>query len=128
MYLLLKHLHMTFAFVSIAGFVFRSLLAFRNSPWLAKRSLKTLPHINDSLLLAAAIGLAIQLQLNPLTTPWLGAKIGALIFYIALGAQVIKQRGNRLFQGACFALALSTYAYIIGVAFSKSAMPWASLG
>ena len=120
MYLLIKHLHMTLAILSISGFMVRGLLAINQHPIVKQRWIRILPHIIDSLLLAAAIYLAWSLRANPLQQPWLAAKIIALILYIGLGTQVIKTKGAKTRQWLCYLLAILTFAYIGLVAMSKS--------
>jgi len=130
MYLLIKNLHMLFALVSVAGFVLRfSLirLSAKNETCnkaVASTAFRTVPHINDSLLLAAAIYLAISAQINPMEHTWLAAKIVALLLYIGLGTQVIKQRGSKTRQTLCFVAALFCFAYIAMVAISKQVIPF----
>ena len=56
------------------------------SPLLAHPLTRTLPHINDTLLLLAAIAMAWIAHLNPLEHNWLMAKLIGLILYILLGS------------------------------------------
>ena len=121
-YPLLKHLHMTFAIVSILLFIYRWALAINRSPRLQQRWLKILPHVNDTLLLLAGVVLAVTLQMNPGSQPWLLAKLIALVVYIGLGAMALKRpdRKQKVIAGIA---ALLVFNYIIGVAISKS--PWA---
>ncbi|EOD55957.1 SirB2 family protein [Aeromonas molluscorum] len=121
-YPLLKHLHMTFAIVSILLFIYRWALAINGSPRLQQRWLKILPHVNDTLLLLAGVVLAVTLQMNPGSQPWLLAKLIALVVYIGLGAMALKRpdRKQKVIAGIA---ALLVFNYIIGVAISKS--PWA---
>ncbi|MGB6188498.1 MAG: SirB2 family protein [Aeromonas molluscorum] len=121
-YPLLKHLHMAFAIVSILLFIYRWALAINGSPRLQQRWLKILPHVNDTLLLLAGVVLAVTLQMNPGSQPWLLAKLIALVVYIGLGAMALKRpdRKQKVIAGIA---ALLVFNYIIGVAISKS--PWA---
>lgn len=65
-YLAVKHAHVTFAMLSFAGFLLRSWWMWRDSPLLRHRLTRTLPHVNDSLLLAAGVWLALLLHTSPL--------------------------------------------------------------
>ncbi|HWU84823.1 MAG TPA: SirB2 family protein, partial [Rhodocyclaceae bacterium] len=67
-YLALRHLHISCALLSIALFSLRAglLLAGRGVP----RTLRWLPHVNDTVLLAAAIVLAVWSGQYPLQQPW----------------------------------------------------------
>ena len=71
----LRLLHISFAIISVSGFVWRGLLMLTDSPMLQQRWVRIVPHINDTLLLAAAIGLAVMSGQYPWTVPWLAAKI-----------------------------------------------------
>ncbi len=128
MYPIIKHLHILFVVLSITGFIARVVVLqlSRTRPrmqgWTQSLWFKVAPHINDTLLLAAAIALAVYANFNPLEQPWLAAKIIALVVYVGLGAQVIKQRGSPLRQGICFVAALACFAYIVAVALSKQVL------
>ena len=86
--------------------------------------LKVLPHINDTVLLASAIGMLVLIGLNPLTTPWLLAKIAALIGYIVLGAICMRSSPGSRRQAISFVMAISVFAYILLVALSKQVIPF----
>ncbi len=76
-YEMLKLAHVTCVVISGTLFIYRyALLSLRPDRPLAK-PLKVLPHINDTILLACAIGMLILISVNPFTTPWLLAKIVA---------------------------------------------------
>lgn len=124
MYLFVKHLHMTLALISIIGFVIRGTLALNHHPLLTSKWAKISPHIVDTLLLSAAVFLAWSLKLNPFTTPWLLAKIIALLVYIILGTQVIKNKGSKTRQRLCFVAAILTFSYMLSVALNKQVIPF----
>lgn len=119
MYAALKLLHVGCVILSIALFAWRWQLAIRGSALLRRRWLKILPHINDSLLLAAAVGLAILSGQYPLVEAWLTAKLLGLVAYICIAAVALRARRIGLRWGAGLA-ALSTALYIVSVALSKN--------
>jgi uncharacterized membrane protein SirB2 len=121
MYFIIKHLHMTFAFISILGFMVRGVLAINQHAIMRKKWIRILPHINDTLLLVAAIYLAWSLRANPLSHDWLLVKIIALFVYIGIATVVIKTRGSKLTQWTSYGLAILVFAYIVAVAVTKSA-------
>ncbi|QLI81790.1 SirB2 family protein [Chitinibacter fontanus] len=123
-YLALKHLHMTLALLSGAFFVFRGGLMLRGSSWLQHKICKIAPHIIDTALLVSAIYLAITLQLSPGNSPWIAAKIAALLLYIVLGTIAIKRGKTLKIRAIALVAALVTYGYIIAVALSKNPLPW----
>ena len=120
-YLLLKHLHISLAAISISLFIWRGIFMWRNQP-LPSKLQRILPHIVDTLLLAAGVSLAVLARLNPQASPWLLVKLLAVLAYIILGIFALK-RGRTLAQRRCyFVLAVTVFAYIAAVAVSKS--PW----
>jgi len=63
----------------------------------------------------------VQWRLSPVGQPWLIAKLLALLAYIGLGMVALRYGGTRRIRGTAWLLALATAAYIVSVAFSKSA-------
>jgi len=120
MYPLMKHLHMTLAFLTLFSFALRGLWMMRQSSLLHQRWVKIAPHIIDTLLLVTALILAGLLRYSPGAHPWLMAKIIALVVYIILGV-VAFRHSNPKVRVASWCAAIITILYIISVAFSKSA-------
>jgi len=118
----LKHAHMLFALLSIVGFSLRGVLKlFLNKP-LNHKLWKILPHINDTLLLMAAIGLLVVYQWNPFEIPWLLAKLVALLVYIGLGMFALKFGKTLAQQRLCFFAAILVFGYIVMTAITKQAI------
>ena len=82
---LLKHIHLTCVGASFVMFFLRGLWLMNHSPLLQQRWVKIAPHGIDTVLLTSAILLAWQLGYSPMNSPWLAAKIIALLIYIGLG-------------------------------------------
>ena len=109
-------IHITCVGLSLAGFIVRGVLMLRGSPWLHHRLVRTLPHINDTILLSAAIGLSIMSGQYPWNRGWLAAKITALLVYIALG-MVAFRFGSTLRVRVCAWLgAIVVLVWMISVA------------
>ena len=89
-YSLLKQLHLTTIAITLALFVLRGIWMMTASPRLQARWVRIVPHVNDTLLLASGISLAVLLQQYPLVHGWLTAKFFALILYIVLGTYALK--------------------------------------
>jgi uncharacterized membrane protein SirB2 len=121
MYMLLKHLHLTFVGLALITFVVRGIWMFMNSALLDKKLFKILPHIINTLMLLSGIGLAVYLQLSPGQQPWLLAKLIALVLYILLGVAAFKVP-NAMARKILWIDALIVFAYIISVAITKSPM------
>lgn len=119
-YILLKHAHMTLAAASLSLFLIRGLWMFAGSPMLSRGWVRRTPHLVDSLLLASAVALAWWAGVSPLSSPWLGAKIGALIAYIVLGSIALKYGKTRATRLAAFAAATGCFAYIVTTAVTKN--------
>lgn len=127
-YATVKLLHQSAVALSITGFVLRGAGALLGARWVAGRAAKTLPHLVDTALLASALTLVWWLRLNPLTTPWLAAKIVALVVYVGLGMVALKPTRPTPVRLAAFAGALATVGYIVSVALTKSVLGPLALG
>lgn len=92
----------------------------RDSAIMQMRLIKIAPHIIDTLLLGSAIWLAVQYGLSPGETPWLLAKIIALLVYIGLGTVALKRGKTKRIRIVAWVAALFTFAYIVAVAMTKS--------
>ena len=123
-YLAVKTAHMTFAGITLVGFVIRGWWMWRDSPLLHNRWTRILPHVNDSLLLAAGLWLAFRLQQYPLTHGWLTAKLLALIAYIVMGSIALKRGRTKRIRMAAFATSLLIFSYIVGAALKHNPWPW----
>lgn len=119
-YLIIKLIHQGAVAISITGFFARGAGALAGAAWVRSRVARTLPHGVDTVLLASAIALAWMLQLNPLTTPWLAAKIVGLLAYIALGMVALKPGRRRTLRAVAWIAALLCFAQIVAIAMTKS--------
>lgn len=113
-----------FALASGVFFLLRGIWMLMDSPLLQKKWVKVLPHINDALLLACAIWLMFSLHQYPGTHHWLTAKVVALVVYIGFGMVALKRGKTKMIRSTAFLAALATYAYMLGVAMSKSPLSW----
>jgi len=123
-YLILKNPHLTTIAITLTLFVLRGIWMMAGSPLLQARWVRIVPHVNDSLLLASGIGLAVLIRQYPLTHGWLTAKFFALIAYIVLGTIALKRgrtRGQRI--SAWFA-ALLVFGYMAAVARAHDPFPF----
>lgn len=119
-YLLLKHIHVSTAVITAVLFMLRLGLDAGGHRW-RHTALRWIPHANDTLLLAAAIGLWITGGWNPLNQHWLAMKIVLLVVYILAGKQALtpeRAAGPRI---GFAVLALLILAMIFAQALYK---PW----
>ncbi|MGY2461722.1 SirB2 family protein [Vreelandella sulfidaeris] len=124
-YLVLKQLHITAAYASLAFFVLRAFWSVRGVSLLQARWVKVVPHVIDTLLLTLGVTLAVLLNFWPLP-PWLIAKITALVIYILLGTVAIKLGRTPRIRATAAVAAVLTFAYIVGVAVEHSPLSWLS--
>ena len=116
---LLKQLHLSTIALTLALFVLRGFWMMRQSPRLQARWVRIVPHLNDSLLLASGISLAILTQQYPLVNDWLSAKFFALILYIVLGTIALKRGQTRSQRIAAWFAALLVFGYMVAVAVTR---------
>jgi len=107
---------MLFVAISMLLFQYRFFLKVFNKP--VFRFLKTIPHINDTLLLISGISLAYIASFNPLNHSWLSAKIIALVIYIAFGFMTLKSSGLKSIVAYIFATA--TFVFMLFTAINKT--------
>lgn len=123
LYTIIKSLHISAVVVSGLLFFWRGLRAlfgYNNNGF----TLKILPHIIDTILLASAIYLAYLLHAYPFYQHWLTAKLFGLLAYIFFGYYTLKKAKGFFSVLFFFLLALASYAYIIGAAHFHSAKSW----
>ncbi len=126
-YSLIKSLHMLAAIATIAGFVLRGYWMMVQSARLQLPIVRIAPHIIDTVFLLSGIALVSILQLDVLAAPWLLAKFAGLIAYIVVGAIAIKRGSTMQIRVIAFVTALALFAYILGVAMTKSPASWLAL-
>ena len=125
-YLSLRMIHVTCVIIAAAGFLLRGAWMLRQSPLLDHHLTRTLPHVNDTLLLGAAIGMAWIANLNPLDHPWLLAKLIGLILYIVLGSIALRRGRTMKVRALAFAGALFAFGYIVASALTRNPLPFLS--
>jgi uncharacterized membrane protein SirB2 len=124
MYLFLKYVHLAFAVTTISGFVLRGFWMLTESERLSQRATRIAPHVIDALFLLTGIAMVYLLSLPVLQTPWLLAKLIALLAYIILGAVALRRGPTLQIRLIAFVGALSAFAYVVGAALSKSPLSW----
>ncbi len=119
-YLVAKHVHLTTVTITLALFVLRGVWMLTDSPWLEKRWVRIVPHVNDTVLLTSAVVLAVVLHQYPLVQGWITAKVAALLIYISLGMLALRPGRSRRVRAAAWIAALLVFGYMVSVAYSKS--------
>lgn len=121
-YASVKHAHIACAALTAGLFVLRGVLAVLRPAALGQRWLRVAPHVVDTALLACGATLAWLAPFNPASSPWLAAKLAAVLAFIGLGAVALKPSRPAPLRAAAFALALLALGYIAAVAVAKR--PW----
>lgn len=119
-YVILKHLHMTAAYLTLVLFALRLLLDLVGKPGWRTTPLRWIPHVNDTILLAAAIGLLFVTPWMPFVNDWLTWKVFLLIGYIVAGVFAIKPQFSVPVRAVAAILALAQISLIFHLAMTKA--------
>ncbi|MHB1189030.1 SirB2 family protein [Thiobacillus sp.] len=123
-YLILKNLHLATIAITLMLFLLRGVWMMADSPQLQARWVRIVPHINDTLLLASGIALAVLIQQYPLVHGWLTAKFLALIAYVVLGTVALKRGKTRGQRISAWVAALLVFGYMVAVAVAHDPFPF----
>jgi len=118
---LLKTTHIACAALSIIGFLLRGGWMLIGSPLLRARMTRILPHVVDTLLLGTGVALALRIAQYPFVDAWLTAKVVGIVLYIGFGMVALRRGRTRGARLVAFGAAVLTFAYIVGVALTRSA-------
>jgi uncharacterized membrane protein SirB2 len=119
-YLALKTLHVSSVALSYALFFVRGLWMVRDSPLLARRWVRIVPHLVDTVLLASGLALAVAIRQYPFEARWLTAKVLALLVYIALGTVALKRGPTKRVRVFAWIAAQLVFFYIVAVAVTRN--------
>lgn len=119
LYVILKHLHVACVVLSITGFCLRGLLIARKSALTGRRWVRILPHVNDTLLLAAALALTVLIGQYPFVDAWLTAKVFGVIAYIILAALAFQNGRPAWLRVGAGVGAVAVFGWIVSVALAK---------
>ncbi|MDY6828519.1 MAG: SirB2 family protein [Pseudomonadota bacterium] len=126
-YPLLRSIHLLTVAITVTLFALRASWMLVTPRYLELRWVRVLPHVNDSILLASAVGLCLVLHQYPLVTPWLTAKLAALLVYIVLGSLALRRGRTRMIRVLALPGAAAALVYLLWVARAHDPTPW-SLG
>lgn len=119
-YVILKHLHMTTAYLTITLFALRLLLDAVGRPGWRQTPLRWIPHANDTILLLAAIGLVLVTPWMPFVHGWLTLKVLLLVGYIVAGVFAMKPSFSVPVRTVAAILALVQVSFIFHLAMTKT--------
>lgn len=119
LYIPLFYVHVALAILSPTLFSLRVARALAGEDP-ARGWLRIAPHVVDTLLIVAGIGLALILRQYPFVNSWLTAKLTALLVYIVLGHVAVRRARAKSRKIAAWVAALAVLFYIYAVAYTKS--------
>ena len=115
----LKMTHMLAAALTTILFLFRLSLDAAGKPGWRSTALRFVPHIVDTVLLAAAIGLVIVTPWMPFVHHWLTLKVLLLIGYVIAGVFALKPQYSRKIRILASAAAIIQLVLIFALALHK---------
>jgi uncharacterized membrane protein SirB2 len=119
-YAAVKYFHLAAVALSLGLFFLRGVWMILGSAQLVRRWVRIVPHVNDTVLLAAGVWLAVALRASPVANPWLAAKLVALFVYMGLGMLALRPGRPKRARVAAWVAALAVFAYIVAVAVTRS--------
>ena len=123
---ILKGFHMSCASLSLGLFVWRGMRVLHHRPIASMLWARIVPDTVDALLLGSGVALAWWLHQIPFESPWLTAKLAAVVLYIGLGFVVMRFGRSQGVRRMAWVAALVVFAYIVSVAVSRSPLPFLS--
>ena len=118
-YILLKSIHMTTAYLTIALFLLCIVLDMVGKPNWRSTPLRWIPHANNTVLLITAIGLLFVSPWMVFVHGWVTAKLFLLFGYIAAGAVALKVTRRTSVRATAAVLALVQVLAIVHLAVAK---------
>jgi len=127
-YAQIKWVHVIAVLLSGALFVIRGLLVQGGrTRWAMATPVRYASYSIDTVLLAAALLLAVALPGALFANQWLTVKIVLVALYIGLGSAALRRAQTPRSRALCFAAAIFVYASIIGIALAHHPLGWLSL-
>jgi len=121
----LRQIHAFAVLASGALFAARGLgLNLLGWTWVMNAPLRYGSYAIDTVLLLAAISLAVITGQYPFVDAWLTAKILLLVVYILLGSFALKRGRTRTIRIACWCIATLVFVFIIGFARMRDPLGW----
>jgi uncharacterized membrane protein SirB2 len=114
-----KSVHMLAAYTTAALMLLRLALDAAGRPGWRGTPLRWLPHLNDTVLLAAALGLMALTGWMPFVHHWLTGKVVLLVGYILAGKWALDQTRPPRVRGVAALVALVQLAAIFALATLK---------
>lgn len=111
-----KSVHVTTVALSFCMFFVRGIWMLTDSAMLRQRWVRIVPHVNDTVLLAAGVWMAVIIRQYPGTHGWLSAKLIGLVIYVALGMAALRPGRSKRVRAAAWVAAVAVFACIVAIA------------
>ncbi len=122
LYPTIRLLHIAAVAMSGGLFFVRGLGVAGGAAWAMAAPLRYLSYAIDTVLLGAAIALAVIIHQYPFVHGWLTAKVVLLVVYIVLGSFALKRGRTRAIRLACWLAAIGVFALILSIARHHNAL------
>lgn len=116
LYLPIRQVHIASVHLSIALFLLRGVLMWLDSRWLRHWTMRSIPHVVDTVLLTTALMLITIIDQYPFVHGWLTVKVVLLVVYIGFGVVALKPGRSALVRRTAFIAAVVVFGFIYSVA------------
>ena len=116
----IKAVHIAAVIASGLLFLVRGGAVQLAASWAMAAPLRYLSYTIDTVLLTAALMLAVIIHQFPFVQGWLTAKVLLLVVYVVLGSFALKRGRTRAVRTSCWVAALLIYLFIVSIARAHS--------
>jgi len=115
-----KDIHVSCVILTFILFFIRGVWMIVDSDLLQRKWTKRVPPVIDTVLLASAIVLSVNIYQYPFVHAWLTAKVVALFLYIGLGMLALTYGKTKKIRILNWIAAQLCFIYIVAVAITKN--------
>ena len=121
--LMIKHIHILCAGLTITLFFIRGIWMIRESPVFRQRWTRILPPIVDTVLLVTGLTMMVRIEQYPIADEWLTAKLSAVLIYVCFGIVGLNRGRTRNVRIFFWCAALLVFVYVVSVARTRQLFP-----
>ena len=118
--MIVKDIHVSCVILTFILFFIRGVWMIVDSDLLQRKWTKRVPPVIDTVLLASAIVLSVNIYQYPFVHAWLTAKVVALFLYIGLGMLALTYGKTKKIRILNWIAAQLCFIYIVAVAITKN--------
>ena len=115
-----KDIHVSCVIATFILFFIRGVWMIVDSDLLQRKWTRRIPPVIDTILLASAIALSVNIYQYPFVHAWLTAKVVALFLYIGLGMLALTYGKTKKTRILNWVAAQLCFIYIVAVAITKN--------